>query len=121
MVNYFLAVFLALTCLALTNTSTQPQKNDMPEREAIEGVIYRWNYEGAIPAAEALLSKAKDNVSRATAHLLLARALAIKGIEYRDAIACETGKKHILEAFALAPSLKNEPDVANLRAQLMVF
>jgi tetratricopeptide (TPR) repeat protein len=121
MVKYFLALFLTLTCLALTNTSTQPQKNDMPEKEVIEGMIYRWNYEGAIPAAEALLSKAKDNVSRATAHLLIARALAIKGIEYRDAIACETGKKHILEAFALAPSLKNEPDVANLRAQLMVF
>ncbi|MCX7000651.1 MAG: hypothetical protein NT106_10225 [Candidatus Sumerlaeota bacterium] len=121
MVKYFLALFLTLTCLALTNTSTQPQKNDMPEKEVIEGMIYRWNYEGAIPAAEALLSKAKDNVSRAMAHLLIARAWSIKGIEYRDAIAREAGKKHILEAFALAPSLKNEPDVANLRAQLMVF
>ena len=89
--------------------------------EDIERMIARWNYAQAIPEALARTRSAGDRSTLARAHLLAARAFAVKGIEYRDAAARYEGVRHLGQAFSLEPTLKNEPDAAWLRANLATF
>ncbi len=106
--------------------TTVPGKGTSPSpttltRENIQRMIARWNFVEAIPAAQSLLEKATDDTMRARAHLLLARAYGVKWMVYRDATARYEGEKHLEQAFALDPSLKNESGVAHLRAGLLVY
>jgi beta-lactamase regulating signal transducer with metallopeptidase domain len=89
--------------------------------QQIQRSIARWDFTRAIPAAEALLKQAPDDRARGRCHLLLAQAYGVWGVEYRDAVARDKGRQHLEQAFKLDPSLKQEMDVAHLRACLLAY
>lgn len=90
------------------------------ESERIVRLVAMRNYVEAIPAAQALLAQAPSDAWRAKAHLRLAQAYAVKGIEYKDAPAQAEGNRQMAQALALDPALKSEPGVADIRALLAV-
>ncbi len=89
--------------------------------ETIERMINQLNFTDSIKLSGEYINNSKDNKSLAKGHLLLARALCVKAVEYRDVEARYDGYQNLKKAFELDPSLKNEPDIARDRANLMIF
>jgi HEAT repeat protein/tetratricopeptide (TPR) repeat protein len=97
-----------------------PGSSETAEQK-IQRSIARWDFTRAIPAAGDLLKRAPDDPARGRCHLLQARAYGVWGVEYRDAVARDKGRRHLEQAFALNPGLKNELDVARLRAFFFAY
>ncbi|MBN1867434.1 tetratricopeptide repeat protein [Candidatus Sumerlaeota bacterium] len=114
-------VLVASLAVALSGEGSNTQDSMSSRVETIQRMIARWNFAEAIPAAEALLAEARDDKTRAAAHLLLARAYDVQGVEYREPEALSKARDHVSEAFRLNGDLRNELDVARLVAHVAAY